>query len=169
MSIYTKTGDGGKTSVFGGQRISKADPRIFACGSLDELSSFVGLVISETGKEKKLLSDIQLDLYQIMAHLSGAKIKMSFLSSKIKLFEQFIDKTASGLPELNRFILPQGSKTSNWFHVLRTVCRRAERVVVNYYDQEKKDNPLVLVYLNRLSDLFFILARKYNQNQEISV
>ncbi len=169
MPIYTKTGDGGKTSVFGGQRISKASPQIFACGSLDELSSFIGLAINETGKEKKLLSEIQIDLYQIMAFLSGANVKISFLNQRVKFIEQIIDDVANKLPKLNRFILPQGSKTSNWFHILRTVCRRAERVVVSYYDQEKKDNPIVIVYLNRLSDLFFILARKYNQNQEISV
>jgi len=169
MSIYTKTGDGGKTSVFGGRRISKAEPQIFACGSLDELSSFIGLVISETEKEKKLLSDVQLDLYKIMAHLSGAKIKISFLSQRIKIFEQFMDKTANELPKLNRFILPQGSKTANWFHVLRTICRRAERVVIGYRDLGNVVNASVLVYLNRLSDLLFILARKYNQTKEISV
>jgi cob(I)alamin adenosyltransferase len=169
MPIYTKTGDGGKTSVFDGQRISKASPQIFACGSLDELSSFIGLTINETGKEKKLLSEIQIDLYQIMAFLSGANVKISLLNQRVKFIEQVIDDVANKLPKLNRFILPQGSKTSNWFHILRTVCRRAERVVVSYYDQEKKDNPIVIVYLNRLSDLFFILARKYNQNQEISV
>jgi len=169
MSIYTKTGDGGETSVFGGQRISKATPQIFACGSLDELSSFIGLVIGETGKEKKLLSKVQIDLYQIMAFLSGAKVKITFLSQRVKLFEQIMDETAKKLPKLNRFILPQGSKTTNWFHVLRTVCRRAERVVIGYYNQTKKVNPVILVYLNRLSDLFFVLARKHNQGQEIGV
>ena len=152
-----------------GKRISKADPQIFACGSLDELSSFIGLTISETGKEKKLLSEIQIDLYQIMAFLSGGKSKITTLNHRIKLFEQNIDEISKKLPKLNCFILPQGTKIAAWFHVLRTVCRRAERVVVGYYNQDIRTNPTVLVYLNRLSDLFFVLARKYNQNQEINV
>lgn len=163
MTIYTKTGDDGTTSLFGGKRVLKSDPQVEAYGSVDELTSFLGLVIVKVKDKNQasFLLGIQRDLYKIMGYLAGAKEDMEPLENKVNKIEQLIDNVSPELPELKRFILPGGTELSAWFHVLRTVCRRAERAVVFY-----KNSEIIIKYLNRLSDLFFVLSRFYNQKQE---
>jgi len=175
MSIYTKTGDDGLTSVFGGKRVSKSSLQIEALGSLDELNSYLGLVMTKVKDEKgkRLLLMIQRDLYQIMAVLSGAAKDLKELEGHIKKFEQFMDESGLKLPKLKGFILPTGEETACWFHVLRAITRRAERRVVELFS--KSQLPItnyqlpILKYLNRLSDLFFVMARRYNEGEEITV
>jgi len=166
MSVYTRTGDGGTTSLFGGKRVSKSDPIIIACGSVDELSSLLGVVISYSLEKKHadILSHIQKCLYGIMAYISGAPTDLSSLETEIKTVEKEIDTLIKILPPLSKFILPQGSRISAYFHFARAVCRRAEQNIVI----SKPKNPLIVSYINRLSDLFFMLARQYN-NQEKTV
>ncbi len=163
MRIYTRTGDQGLTSIFGGKKVSKADDPIFAYGAIDELSSFLGLLINKikSKKDKQFFIEIQKDLYQIMAYLSGAKISLDFCQKKVLEFEKKIDNLTTKLPILKKFILPGGTELSCWFHILRTVCRRAERLVV------KTKRKLIIPYFNRLSDLFFTYARFYNKEKEI--
>jgi len=166
MTIYTRTGDDGTTSLFGGKRILKSDPVIKACGDIDELTSFIGLVIAKlkkTDNNRKLLVSIQEDLYQIMAVLVGAKIKKVSFKKRVLFFEKKIDSFSDKLSQLNDFIIPGGNELSSWFHVLRTVCRRCERDVVFL----KIKNLPAQQYLNRLSDLFFILARFYGKDFEV--
>ena len=171
MSIYTRTGDKGKTSLFAGKRISKSSLQVEAYGSVDELSSYIGLVNSKlkSQKSKFFLFQIQKDLYKIMAHLSGAKIDLRFLDSRIKTFEKKIDAIEKKLPKLTRFILPGGTEISAWYHILRVVCRRAERNVIRYSETLTTNYQLLTTirYLNRLSDLFFMLARWYGKGKEI--
>lgn len=164
MSIYTKTGDDGTTSLYNGKRLSKADCQIETDGSIDELTSYIGLVVVKlkNKKEADFLVEIQKDLYQIMGFLSGAKINLSALEKKVIKFEKKIDLIEKKLPKLNKFILPGGTEISSWFHILRVICRRAERNVVRF------DNNIIIVkYLNRLSDLLFVMARNYGKNKEI--
>src|SRR4030043_2296776 len=161
MPIYTKTGDDGTTSLFGGRRLSKSDLRVEAYGTVDELSSLIGFVISKNKKNKKLPTDVQKDLYQIMGYLGGAKTDLNFIKKRVVYFEKTIDQLTKKLPPIKNFILPQGSELSSWFHILRTVCRRTERSVIRYYKKFE-----IIQYLNRLSDLFFILSRHYNNQKE---
>lgn len=171
MTIYTRTGDSGTTGLYGGKRISKADCQIETYGSIDELTSYIGLVVVklENKKDANFLIKIQKDLYQIMGFLSGAKTDLLFLEKKVLVFEKTIDEIEKKLPKLNKFILPGGNEISALFHILRVNCRRAERIMVDYYENNLTMKQLnnVLVYLNRLSDLFFNLARKYGKNNEI--
>jgi cob(I)alamin adenosyltransferase len=173
MPIYTKTGDKGTTSVIGGKRTSKDDILVEAYGSIDELSSSIGLVINyiKNKEEMAFFIEIQRNLYTIMAYLSGAKVELKQLSSETKRFEQMIDDITSRLPKLNRFVLYPGSKLASFFHILRVETRKSERRVVSYFKKSKKLNKstekLILQYINRLSDLFFTFARKYSKNKEI--
>lgn len=171
MPIYTRTGDAGTTGLYGGKRISKADCQIETYGSIDELTSYIGLAVVKLSNknEQDFLIEIQKDLYQIMSFLSNAKIDISFLGKRVKEFENKIDSIESKLPKLNKFILPGGNEISSLFQILRVICRRAERIIVDYYENnltmKQLDN--VLIYLNRLSDLFFDLARKYGKDNEV--
>ncbi len=165
MSIYTKTGDDGTTAIYGGKRLLKSDLQVEAYGSIDELTSFIGLVLNKiiNRKDKLFLISLQKDLYQIMAVLSGANIDLKFLfGEKVLTFENKIDELEKKLPRLNKFILPGGTETSSWFHILRIICRRAERNVVRF-----NNNIIIIKYLNRLSDLLFVMARTYGKNKEI--
>jgi cob(I)alamin adenosyltransferase len=170
MTIYTRTGDGGTSVTYGGKRFSKSSPQFEAEGTLDELSSFIGLITNKKidSDDKKLLAQIQKDLYLIMAYISGKKDTIKNIDDKVKKFEQEIDAIQTKLPKLNQFIVPDGTKTAAWFHILRTVCRRSERSVVRYFETLEIGNCelKILSYLNRLSDLFFVLARKYSQGKE---
>lgn len=165
MPIYTKTGDDGTTALYGGKRLLKSDLQVEAYGSIDELTSFIGLVVNKliNRKDKFFLISLQKDLYQIMAVLSGASIDPKFLfGEKVLTFENKIDELEKKLPKLNKFILPGGTEISSWFHILRVICRRAERNVVRF------DNNIIIVkYLNRLSDLLFVMARTYGKDKEI--
>ena len=173
MVIYTKTGDKGTTSIYGGKRVSKDDLIIETTGSIDELSTFIGFVVNNLSNKREIefLINIQRNLYLIMAYLSGAKIEFSSLSLETKRFEQFIDDYTSRLPKLNRFVLHSGSKVSSLFHILRVETRKCERRVVSYIKRGNKLNAknekLILIYINRMSDLFFTFARKYSKNKEI--
>ncbi len=166
MAIYTKTGDTGTTATFGGNRVQKYDPQIEACGALDEATSFLGMVISVIKKEQdiKLLSDIQEDLYMVMGYIAGAPVQGKTLIDRIKHVETIIDTLEKQLPKLTRFILPQGTEITSRIHVARAITRSAERRVVAYIALNKthtEDDSVVLQYLNRLSDLLFMFARKY--------
>jgi cob(I)alamin adenosyltransferase len=164
MSIYTRTGDFGTTGLYGGKRILKSDLQVEAYGSIDELTSYIGLIVVKlkNKKDADLLIEIQKDLYQIMGFLSGAKIDLSPLEKKITKFEQKIDLIEKKLPKLTKFILPDGTEISSWFHILRVICRRTERNVVGF-----NNNIIIVKYLNRLSDFLFVMARNYGKNKEI--
>lgn len=169
MPIYTKTGDRGETSLFGGRRIGKSDIQVETYGTIDELSSFIGLTHSEISQEhdKIFLTGIQEDLWKIMGVLSSAKQDLSYLEKRIEAFEKKIDELDRTLPKLTRFILPGGTKNAALFHVCRTVCRRAERrVVILSTNRKIQSIDLIIKYLNRLSDLFFMFARKYSEGKE---
>jgi cob(I)alamin adenosyltransferase len=168
MSIYTRTGDKGKTSLFNGQRVSKSDLRIDIYGTIDELNSAMGVVLAEMQNAKckiknaKLKSEITLiqnDLFEINSNFVNPQVKD--LSKRIKEFENLIDQMAAQMPKLNNFILPGGGKTGAILHLTRTVCRRLERKVVSLSNKEKVDEN-VIIYFNRLSDLLFTMARFAN-------
>jgi len=168
MPIYTRTGDKGFTSLYGGKRVLKSDLQVETYGTVDELTSFIGMVVSKmTKNDKKFLLDIQKDLYKIMSYLSGMEINLKFLKNKTKKFEDKIDQLDKKLPRLINFIIPGGTEISSWFHILRTVCRRAERLVVQL--PTTVNQQLIIIYINRLSDLFFTLARFYNRGKEVIV
>jgi cob(I)alamin adenosyltransferase len=170
MKIYTKTGDEGSTGLLGGERISKSAPRIEAYGTVDELNSFIGLAASEIKdpEVKSLLEKIQSQLFSVGAELASPntakskKLNLPGVTSEFYLETEItIDQIEEKLEGLNNFILPGGSKSAALLHVCRTICRRAERKVV---ELKKETNSCgnILIYLNRLSDLFFVLARYEN-------
>lgn len=172
MKIYTKTGDKGETSLFGGKRVSKADTQVEAYGAVDELTSYLGLLIAYLPDEKKqvLLTAIQKNLYEMMAVLSGAKQPIEHIAARINELEQTIDQIEAELPELRRFILPQGNKETATAHIARTICRRAERSVVRLQTEEKIDEEkikIIIQYLNRLSDFLFVFARLLSRGREV--
>lgn len=172
MSIYTKFGDKGKTSLYAGKTVSKANIRVEAYGTIDELNSFLGIVLS-LSKNKSLNQEIvkiQNDLFEIGSALaSPAKNKdkdlSDYLKKRVKDFENQIDNLTKILPELENFILPGGGQTGSRLHFARTIARRAERKIVEL--SEKEDvNQEILVYVNRLSDLLFTLARNINMTEK---
>jgi cob(I)alamin adenosyltransferase len=173
VSIYTKTGDDGTTALFGGKRIPKYDDRVEVYGSIDELTSYIGLIISkvENTQDKKFLTDIQTDLYQAMSVLAGYALPLDRLEKQIKDFENYIDQLDKTLPKLTKFILPQGSEIASLFQIVRTIARRVERMTVKLFDTDhsikKESKEIIMKHLNRLSDLFFIMGRKYNKEHEI--
>lgn len=176
MSVYTKTGDTGETAIFGGGRVSKAHPQVNAYGSLDELTSYIGLVITklQNKEDSDLLITVQRNLYEMMAILAGADKTIKNLEKEIVLFEKEIDILDKKLPKLSRFILPGGTEMAGWLHVVRTITRRSERQIVDFFatDQStttigKQSQKIMVKYLNRLSDLFFMMARKYDEGKEI--
>ncbi|MEK7597124.1 MAG: cob(I)yrinic acid a,c-diamide adenosyltransferase [Patescibacteria group bacterium] len=171
MLIYTRTGDSGTTGLFGGKRISKADCQIESYGSIDELTSYIGLVVVKL-KDKKdadFFVKIQKDLYQIMGFLSGAKTDLLFLEDRVLTFEKNIDLIEEKLPKLTNFIIPGGNEISSLFQILRVLCRKAERRNIDFFNKTTiTNNQLTIIkYLNRLSDLFFDLARKYGKDNEV--
>ncbi len=171
MKIYTKTGDTGSTALFGGGRVSKDHIRVAAYGDVDELSSVIGLVRATPPEafEDALLESIQRDLFSIGGHLATpdpdkvrkALEKASLSADRVAAFEHVMDAADGELPPLTAFVLPAGTQKAAMFHLARTVCRRAERQVVHLAAQETVPE-LFLVYLNRLSDLLFTLARLAN-------
>lgn len=167
MPIYTRKGDKGKTQLLGGENIKKSDPIISAMGEIDELNATIGVLRSfnKNPKNEKLLLTIQKDLFEIGAALAGKKSQTKF-SSRIPEFEKKMDGIESKLPPLKNFILPDGDIFSAHAHLTRTICRRAERTVVAVANKNKRLNPQITVYLNRLSDLFFMLAREHNFNKK---
>lgn len=180
MKIYTKTGDLGETGVLSGQRIAKSELVIEANGALDEATSFIGWAreVVEADHERDLLSDIQHDLYEVMGYLAGAPFRDDHLAKRVVVFEKMIDRVMTKLPPLTKFILPQGGETTTRLHIARTIVRSAERRVVRYVkdkakyytagDKGKKNDLLMIQYLNRLSDLLFTLARQCAQVEKIA-
>jgi cob(I)alamin adenosyltransferase len=166
MKIYTKTGDKGETSLFGGKRVPKYELRINAYGTCDELNSFLGLVRDQNISQdiKQILIKIQSDIFVLGAELAAdpdkPKLKKPDLSeADIDFLESEIDKMNEMLPPMTNFILPGGNTTVSYCHIARTVCRRAERLVVELSQLTEIDY-LAVKYLNRLSDYLFVLARK---------
>ena len=167
FKIYTKTGDAGKTSLIGGTKVQKSHIRIESYGTVDELNSFVGLVADsfEDTHTIELLREIQDRLFTIGSSLAcdpdkETSMKIPDLNEKdIELLEQEIDKMNEVLPEMKSFIIPGGSIAVSNAHIARCVCRRAERNVVLLLSQDTFVEPLVIKYLNRLSDYLFVLAR----------
>jgi cob(I)alamin adenosyltransferase len=165
MKIYTKTGDGGETSLFGGARVRKNDSRIEAYGTVDELNSFIGVARAAwpSASYDSLLHAIQSDLFDIGAYLAspGTSRFAGPDAARVAVLEQAIDAMESELAPLKTFILPGGSLAAAQLHVARTVCRRAERLVVALRDDDDATTASI-TYLNRLSDLLFVAARFAN-------
>lgn len=165
MKIYTKTGDQGDTSLLGGARVSKANPRIDAYGTVDELNAHIGLVRDqEVNKTRSnLLYQVQNNLFSIgsiLAAQPGKKINYlpQITEDDIHVLEQEIDVMNEMLPEMKNFVLPGGHQGVSFCHIARCVCRRAEREVVNLANQESVPEEIIR-YLNRLSDYLFVLSR----------
>lgn len=165
MKIYTKTGDTGTTALFGGTRLSKHHIRIESYGSVDELNSFIGMVRDQlTDKElSSELKTIQETLFMIGSHLAADPSKKNLWIpevkiSEVELLENGIDRMQQDLEPLKNFILPGGHPIVSYCHIVRCVCRRAERNVVALNELEKVE-PIMIQYLNRLSDYFFVLGR----------
>ena len=168
MKIYTKTGDKGETSLIGGTRVPKYHLRIEAYGTIDELNSHIGLIMCQAIEihHQQMLKEIQDRLFTIGSSLASdperSKMKIpDLLESDILLLETEMDKMNEKLPELKHFILPGGNTTVSFCHLARCVCRRAERMVVHLGAESFVDNK-ISIYLNRLSDYLFVLARKLN-------
>lgn len=170
MPIYTRTGDKGQTSLFGGSRVLKSDDRVDTYGTVDELNSLLGVVVASLGtKHKKIAQDleaIQHDLFDIGSYLANPKaIPVTRLQERISDFEQNIDRMTEKMPELHNFILPGGGRVGASLHQARTVCRRAERRLVSLMQHENIDEHVVK-YINRLSDLLFTMARFVNHKEK---
>jgi cob(I)alamin adenosyltransferase len=164
--IYTRGGDAGETSLGDGSRVSKLDCRIGAFGTVDELNAALGVVLAGDAPHamRGPLEQVQNDLFDVGADLSvpwGVTDRLRVEQPLVDRLEALCDEFNADLPELRSFVLPGGTEAAARLHVARTVCRRAEREVL-LGAQEVELNPLVLVYLNRLSDLLFILARAAN-------
>ena len=168
MKIYTRTGDAGDTSLFGGARVSKKDPRVDAYGEVDELNAWLGLVRASRVDPAidRELAELQRDLFALGAELADPAGKLAPRVTKaiiaddhVSRLELLIDRLEAELPPLRRFILAGGTPAGAALHVARTVCRRAERRIVAL---EPPVDPVLLRYVNRLSDLLFVLARVVN-------
>ena len=170
MSIVTKTGDDGTTAIFSGKRLTKDDAQIEACGAVDEATSFVGFAIESISEKqvKNLLSDVQVHLYLIMAYLSGSSLDVKRIKKHLSVIESVIKEYERTLPKLTRFILPQGSEQTSRLHTARAIVRSAERRITHFIykkDAQNKSDALTLQYMNRLSDLLFLLARIFDKNE----
>lgn len=167
FKIYTKTGDKGNTSLIGGAKVPKSHLRIEAYGTIDELNSYIGLCKDVLADEQssKALQDIQWQLFSIGAALACDPAKETKMhipdihESDVSFMEQEIDRMNEVLPPLKNFILPGGHSAISFLHIARCVCRRAERCCVRLEGENEKLAPLILIYLNRLSDYLFVLAR----------
>lgn len=184
MKIYTKTGDNGTTGLFAGPRVRKDHPRIVAYGSVDELNALLGTILAELTPQGsrsnsqmptflEFLASVQADLFSIGAELATPKPSdhgmVLLCASRISALEEQIDIHEADLPPLKTFVLPGGSRGSAMLHLARTVCRRAERDVVQLSHEPSVANcDRVVAYLNRLSDLLFVLARLHNHQHLVS-
>ena len=166
MKIYTKTGDEGKTGLIGGTRVTKGDMRIEAYGTIDELNSHIGLLLSyqHTAGNEEFLMQIQHLLFAVGSHLAtdtsvtNINVASVISEAEIENVEAQIDRLNRNLPELRQFILPGGSAEGSQAHICRTVARRAERRIVEMSDNYSVDIKIIK-YINRLSDYFFVLSR----------
>lgn len=170
MKIYTKTGDAGKTSLLSGSRVSKSHIRINTYGTIDELNSHIGLLRDQPVNvgRKDLIIDIQDKLFTIGSLLASDPAKPipdyvpKLDKEHIFTLERAIDQMEVSLPEMKNFILPGGHQSVSFCHIARCVCRRAERLVIELQEEELV-NEIIIIYLNRLSDFLFVLARKMSQ------
>jgi cob(I)alamin adenosyltransferase len=166
-NVYTKTGDRGTTSLVGGKRVSKSDVRIESYGTTDELNAFVGLLMTEAGDREDLdfLRFVQHKLFTVGSYLATdpenteLRIESRVRPESIARVEQEIDRIDSALPPVKHFLLPGGGRAAALAHVCRTVCRRAERQLYRLQETAQMEDA-VLIFVNRLSDYFFVLARK---------
>ena len=166
MKVYTKKGDSGTTQLIGGTRVVKSSMRIEAYGTVDELNSYLGLIRDQAVKESQAeqLLEIQDRLFTMGSLLAtdpkGTKMKLPQLQdSDIESLENWIDEMEETLEPMTSFVLPGGHSAVSFCHIARCVCRRAERIVVDLNENEKIE-PIILTYLNRLSDYMFVLSRK---------
>jgi cob(I)alamin adenosyltransferase len=174
MKIYTKTGDKGFTSLIGGTRVAKHHIRIESYGTVDELNSHIGLISDQdiTAHDKEILKQVQDRLFTIGSSLASDPEKSKMVIpdlhiADIELLEKEMDLMNERLPELKHFILPGGSNAISYCHIARCVCRRAERITVHLAEQSNVDEK-VIIYLNRLSDYLFTLARKIANDNNIT-
>ena len=173
--VYTKTGDKGETSIVGGIRVKKSCERLEAYGTVDELSSQLGLLASllPDGEDKSLIIRIQTNLFNVCTNLATDQSQTPLYDSakmvdgEIELLEQEVDRIMKLLPERQGFILPGGCQAAAQAHVCRTACRRAERRIVAL-SEVAQISPETLQYVNRLSDYLFVLAKKINFNAGVS-
>ena len=174
MPIYTRTGDKGETSLYGGKRVSKASQRVDTYGTVDELNSLIGVVVAHLRASQRpieiLLERIQNDLLTIGSALASPGVKnqtldIKKLETQVIEFEKEIDKMTSKMPELHNFILPGGGKAGAFLHQARTVCRRCERRIIELAGKEEVDEAIIK-YFNRLSDLLFTMARYINHKEK---
>lgn len=175
--IYTKTGDKGKTSLIGGTKVSKAHLRIEAYGTVDELNSHIGLcrdLQTDDDHGREILQEIQDRLFTLGSALAcdpekETKMKIPDLKeSDITLLEKEIDRMTNQLPAMKSFILPGGHPVVSQLHIARCVCRRAERSCVRLEDENEEVAPIIIIYLNRLSDYLFVLARYTAQRLKVA-
>jgi cob(I)alamin adenosyltransferase len=172
MKIYTKTGDAGTTSLVAGTRVSKASLKIDAYGTVDELNAWIGVLRDHLANEsrKDVLKEIQDRLFTLGADLASepeqTKKKIPDLfDSDVEFLEKQMDEMDENIPPLRLFVLPGGHQAVSFAHVARTVCRRAERLIIALSDEESV-NPLIIKYINRLSDYLFVLSRKITVEQK---
>jgi cob(I)alamin adenosyltransferase len=172
MSVYTRTGDDGTTALFGGKRVLKCEELVDVYGSIDEVNSWIGVLLTTAKREneKLLLVSIQHDLFLIGSTLAGWKGDTTSLTKRISEMEKHIDDIERMLPSLHHFILPGGSPKAAYMHVVRSIVRRVERQTVALFSKnqditkQQKDNQRIIIsYLNRLSDLLFTVARGINK------
>ena len=168
MKIYTKTGDKGDTALIGGQRVPKTHERLEAYGSIDELNSWMGLIACQdiADKHKTLLHNIQNQLFVVGSHLAcpspeKAATLPQLHTDDISVLEQAIDDMDATLPKLKNFVLPGGNTIASYCHIARTVCRRVERNILRISDFKPEETDLI--YINRLSDYLFVLARAVSE------
>lgn len=173
MKIYTRGGDQGETGLIGGVRVPKDDIRVAAYGEVDELNAVLGVVIAHSADAQRnaLLTDIQKDLFAIGAHLAdpratiaGKKPKTALDDQHVRHLEQAIDEREARLEPLKTFLLPGGSVVGSCLHLARGVCRRAERHIVALHHESPVET-VILIYVNRLADLLFVLAREANAQE----
>ena len=172
MKIYTKTGDDGNTGLQGNLRISKSHPRIISYGTVDEANAALGMVLSNSIDDdiKKILIEIQNDLFLVGADLSNPNLndlKNRVSLRSVEKLESYIDQFEEELPLLTNFILPGGTAAAAQIHYARTIIRRAETLVVQLSEKDEINSNCIL-YLNRLSDLFFVLGRVVNKRNNVS-
>lgn len=172
MKIYTKTGDDGTTGLIGNIRVKKSNPRIAAYGTVDELNAALGMILSsKLGKDvQNLLTKIQNDLFVVGADLANPNLKNKsyrVTSEMVHFLEKEIDRLEEKLHKITFFILPGGDLTASQVHLARSICRRSEIDIVKLSETEKINNES-LIYINRLSDLLFVIARTINKRKKIS-
>ncbi|MCI0629534.1 MAG: cob(I)yrinic acid a,c-diamide adenosyltransferase [Phycisphaerales bacterium] len=181
MKLYTRTGDDGTTGLFGGERVQKDHPRIQAIGAVDELNAAIGLAeaTSSTSSSSsselfdRIFSRLQSRLFDIGADLatpqaSKHEAKISRISSRdVEESERWIDEVDSGNVPMSNFVLPGGTELAARLHLARTICRRAERLIV-HLGRSEQINPQALIYINRVSDLLFAMARRANKDADVA-